>query len=95
MTALAEQLFAEAFGELVARASAEPFVGLGAIGRRLADPLDGSRSPSTQALTANARGRRFADLESWIIAKESALRRVHQVTAAGLAPVNRAAPSTC
>ena len=33
MTALAEQLFADAFGELVALASAEPFIDLRAIGR--------------------------------------------------------------
>lgn len=37
MTALREQLFAEAFGELVARASSEPFVSLGEIDRR-SDP---------------------------------------------------------
>jgi hypothetical protein len=77
MTALKEQLFAEAFSELVARASAEPFVGLGAIGRSPANPFDGDRRPLVEVVEVDGRGRRFADLESWIIAKECALWRVH------------------
>jgi len=76
MTALKEQLFAEAFSELVARASSEPFVGLGAIGRP-ANPLDAHCRPITVVPDAESRGRRFADLESWIIAKERTLRRAH------------------
>ena len=77
MTALKEQLFAEAFSELVARASSEPFVRLGAIGRRPASTLDAYRGPITAVPELDSRGRRFADLEAWIIAKERTLRHVH------------------
>ncbi|MGV8964892.1 MAG: hypothetical protein ACOH2F_01315 [Cellulomonas sp.] len=76
MTAVKEQLFADAFTDLVAHASTELFVGARGIGRRPANPVDECR-PLIEVLEADGRARRFANLERWIIARECALRRVH------------------
>lgn len=81
MTALKEQLFAEAFSELVARATSEPFISLGAIGRVFAG--SGSGQPATQVIDRattqsddDGRARRFAEIEASIRTMERAHRRV-------------------
>ena len=76
MTVLKEQVFADAFSDLVAYASSELFVGARGIGRHPVNPVDGCR-PLVEVLEEDGRARRFANLERWIVAHECALRRAH------------------